>query len=96
MPQDGASNPLITVTFFPEQMNLTTPQLDDLIENYCTMVVDSMDTESMEQMLYELMVDSFAQYSEHDMEDLITSTYGEDLWKDLVENVTQEEVSQDT
>lgn len=71
-------------------MNLTTPQLDDLIENYCTMVVDSMDTESMEQMLYELMVDSFAQYSEHDMEDLITSTYGEEYWQELVESVTVE------
>lgn len=76
-------------------MNLTTPQLDDLIERYCTMVVDTMDTKSMEQLLYELMVDSFAQYSENDMEDLITSTYGEDLWNDLVENVTHEEVSQD-
>jgi hypothetical protein len=50
----------------------------------------------MEQLLYELMVDSFAQYNEHDMEDLITSTYGEEYWQQLVEDVTQEQVSQDT
>ena len=96
MPQDGASNPLITVTFFPEQMNLTPQQLDEVIEKYCDRVVDEMDTKSMEQMLYDLLVDSFQSASQHDMEDLITSIYDEEYWQDLVEDVTQEKVSQDT
>jgi phosphoribosylformimino-5-aminoimidazole carboxamide ribonucleotide (ProFAR) isomerase len=77
-------------------MNLTTEQLDEIIEKYCDRVVDEMDTKSMEQMLYDLLVDSFQSASQHDMEDLITSIYDEEYWQELVEDVTQEEVSQDT
>jgi hypothetical protein len=77
-------------------MNLTTEQLDEIIENYCDRVVDEMDTKSMAQMLYDMLVDSFQSSSQHDMEDLICAIYGEEYWKELVEGVTHEEVSQDT
>lgn len=77
-------------------MNLTTEQLDEIIEKYCDRVVDEMDTKSMEQMLYDLLVDSFQSASQHDMEDLITSIYDEEYWEQLVEDVTHQEVSQDT
>lgn len=77
-------------------MNLTPQQLDEVIEKYCDRVVDEMDTKSMEQMLYEMLVDSFQSANQHDMEDLITSIYDEEYWQELVEDVTQEQVSQDT
>lgn len=77
-------------------MNLTPQQLDEVIEKYCDRVVDEMDKKSMEQMLYEMLVDSFQSANQHDMEDLITSIYDEEYWQELVEDVTQEEVSQDT
>lgn len=95
MPQDGASSPLIIATFFPEQMNLTPQQLDEVIEKYCDRVVDEMDTKSMEQMLYDLLVESFSQSNQNDMEELITAIYDEEYWQELVESVTPEEVSQD-
>lgn len=77
-------------------MNLTPQQLDEVIEKYCDRVVDEMDKKSMEQMLYEMLVDSFQSANQHDMEDLITSIYDEEYWQELVEDVTQEQVSQDT
>jgi len=77
-------------------MTLTTQQLDDVIAQYCNRVVDEMDIKSMEQMLYDMLVDSFQQSSEHEMEDLITAVYDEEYWQELVENVTPEEVSQGT
>jgi phosphoribosylformimino-5-aminoimidazole carboxamide ribonucleotide (ProFAR) isomerase len=77
-------------------MNLTPQQLDEVIEKYCDRVVDEMDTKSMEQMLYEMLVDSFQSANQHDMEDLITSIYDEEYWQELVEDVTHQEVSQDT
>jgi hypothetical protein len=39
-------------------------------------------------MVHELLVDSFAHESENDMESLVTSTYGEQYWQQLVEDVT--------
>lgn len=71
------------------KMTLTSEQLNDLIEKYCDRVVDEMDTKSMEQMLYELLVDSFQQSNENDMEELITSIYDEEYYQELVESVTQ-------
>jgi tRNA U54 and U55 pseudouridine synthase Pus10 len=69
-------------------MTLSTDQLDELIEKYCNRVVDEMDTKSMEQMLYDLLLDSFSQSNENDMEELISAIYGEEYYRELVEEVT--------
>ncbi|MFZ9728356.1 MAG: DUF7326 family protein [Candidatus Nanopelagicaceae bacterium] len=71
-------------------MNLTPQQLDEVIEKYCDRVVDEMDTKSMEQMLYDLLVESFSQSNQNDMEELITAIYDEEYWQELVESVTVE------
>jgi len=75
-------------------MTLTPEQISEIVEKYCDRVVDEMDTKTMEQMIYEMLVDSFAHESENDMESLITSIYGEEYYQELVESVTPEEVSQ--
>lgn len=67
-------------------MTLTPAQLDEVIEQYCNRVVDEMDTKSMEQMLYDLLLESFSQSNENDMEELICSIYGEEYYKELVES----------
>ena len=69
-------------------MNLTSEQLNDLVEKYCDRVVNEMDIKTMEQMIYDLLVDSFSSQSEKEMEDLICSVYDEDYYKELVEEVT--------
>jgi hypothetical protein len=69
-------------------MTLTPEQISEIVEKYCDRVVDEMDKKTMEQMVYELLVDSFAHESENDMESLVTSIYGEQYWQQLVEDVT--------
>lgn len=69
-------------------MALTSEQLNDLVERYCDRVVDDMSKKDMEQMIYELLTDSFANESETDMESLICFIYGEDYYNKLVEEVT--------
>ena len=69
-------------------MTLTPEQISEIVEKYCDRVVDEMDKKTMEQMVYELLVDSFAHESENDMESLITSIYGEEYYQELVESVT--------
>jgi len=75
-------------------MTLTPDQLNDLVEQYCDRVVNEMSTKEMEQMLYDLLVDSFAHQSEKDMEELICSIYDEEYYQQLVENVTAEQPAQ--
>ena len=69
-------------------MTLTSEQLNEIIEKYCDRVVDEMDPKSMEQMLYDLLVDSFQQSSENEMEELITAIYDEEYYQELVESVS--------
>jgi hypothetical protein len=69
-------------------MTLTPQQLDDVIEKYCDRVVDELDVKSMQQMLYEMLVDSFQQTNENDMEELVCSIYDEDYWEQLVKEAT--------
>ena len=69
-------------------MTLTSEQLSDIIEQYCNRVVDEMDVKSMEQMLYDLLLDSFQHSSENEMEELICSVYDEDYYNQLIESVS--------
>jgi predicted RNA-binding protein (virulence factor B family) len=69
-------------------MALTPEQISEIVEKYCDRVVDEMDKKSMEQMVYEMLVEGFAHESENDMESLITSIYGEEYYQELVESVT--------
>lgn len=66
---------------------LTPGQLDEVIESYCDRVVNEMDIKSMEQMLYDMLVDSFKFQTESDIKELIISVYGEDYYNELVENL---------
>jgi hypothetical protein len=72
-------------------MTLNPEQLENVIDFYCNRVVDEMDTKSMEQMLYDLLLDSFANSSENDMEELICSVYGKEYWDKLVFEAVCEE-----
>jgi hypothetical protein len=74
-------------------MTLTPTQLDEVIEKYCDRVIDEMDIKAMEQMLYEMMVDSFKYQSENDVEEQISAIYGEEYWQELVEDVTADTLS---
>jgi len=69
-------------------MTLTPEQISEIVEKYCDRVVDEMDTKSMAQMLYDMLVDSFQCSSQHDMEELICAIYGEEYYQELVESVT--------
>lgn len=69
-------------------MTLTPEQLNNLVEQYCDRVVSELDPDSMAQMLYEMLVDSFQQSNENDMEQLICAIYDEEYYQQLVEDVT--------
>ena len=70
-------------------MKLTPTQLDEVIEKYCDRVVDEMDVKSMEEIVYDLLVDSFKYQNENDIAEQIAAIYGEDYWNSLVEEVTE-------
>jgi hypothetical protein len=71
------------------ETDLSPEQLNHIIEAYCNRVVDEMDTKSMEQVLYDLFVASFSEYTETEIKDTIATIYGDDYYNELVEHATQ-------
>ena len=65
-------------------MTLTTEQFDKLVENYTSHIIDGMDTESLECMVYDLLLNEYKTYTEEEILGEIKELYGEEVAADLL------------
>ena len=72
--------------------DLTSAQRDELIEQYVELVVDNMDTKTLVQFVTEDLTDLYNDYSDEELKCQIECTHDEDLYDELVDNVTNETV----
>ena len=68
-------------------MTLTTEQLSKLVENYASHIVEGLDVESLEQMVFDLLVREYETYTEEQIIGEIKELYGEEVAVDLLEDV---------
>ena len=68
--------------------NLTDAQKDELIAQYSQLIVDSMDVESLEQFVYNTLIDDYDKLSEIELQDEIKYSFDEETLDELVDNVT--------
>ena len=71
---------------------LTSLQRDKLIEQYVELVVDNMDIKTMMQFITDDLTDLYNDYSDDELKDQIEYTHDEELFDELVDNVTNETV----
>ena len=72
-----------------DKVTLTNAQRDELISQYVEIVVDSMDTKSLEQYVFEQMVNYVDSLSDSEIKEEIDN-HDEELYDELVDNVTNE------
>jgi hypothetical protein len=60
--------------------------LEQLVENYVTHIVDGLDIQCMEQMLYDLLTREYEKCTWDDVTDEIVELYDEDTLIDLLPN----------
>ena len=65
-------------------MKLNTAQFAQLIENYANHIIDGMDSETMESMVYDLLVREYETYTEEQIVGEIEELYGDDLLAELM------------
>jgi hypothetical protein len=65
-------------------MTLTTEQFDKLVENYTSHIIDGMDVESLECMVYDLLLNEYKTYTEDEILGEIKELYGEEVAQDLL------------
>ena len=71
-----------------KDLNLT--QKDKLIEQYVEIVVDNMDVKSMMQFITDTLKDEYNDYSDEELKCQIECSHDEELYDELVDNVTQQ------
>jgi hypothetical protein len=64
-----------------------------LIENYVSFMVDGMDTETMQQMVFDLLTSQYGNYTQEFIVREIEELYGEEVAADLLESATEESKS---
>ena len=77
---------------FLTMKKLTSLQRDELIEQYVELVVDNMDTKTLVQFVTEDLTDLYNDYSDEELKCQIECTHDEELYDELVDNVTNETV----
>ena len=70
--------------------NLTSTQRDELISQYCELVVDSMDLDSLVQFVTKTLRDDIIPLSDSELQDEIKYSFNEETLNELVDNVTNE------
>ena len=68
---------------------LTSSQRDELISQYSELVVDSMDMDSLVQYAQEQLANYFDKLSDSELKEDVDN-YDEELYEELVDNVTQQ------
>ena len=71
---------------------LNDAQRDELISQYSELVVDNMDTKTLVQFVTDDLTDLYNDYSDEELKCQIECTHDEELYDELVDNVTNETV----
>jgi hypothetical protein len=59
-----------------------------LVENYVSYLMEGLDTESLELMVFDLLVREYETYTEEKIVGEIEELYGEEVAQELVESVS--------
>ena len=66
---------------------------EDLTEQFVEIVVDNMDTTDLVRYAIEQLIDNYNQYSLEELKEDVDN-YQDDLYDELVDNVTSETITQ--
>ena len=75
-----------------DKVTLTNAQRDDLIEQFVEIQLDNMDTQSLYELASEYVTQSFDRLTDSEIKERVESLYDEELYDELVDNVTNETV----
>ena len=67
--------------------NLTNEQLDELKEAYCELICDSMDWKSMEQFVYQTLIEDYSNLSHDELLEDIELSMDKDVLEELINNL---------
>ena len=71
--------------------NLNSNQRNQIAQQFAELVIDGMDFNTMEQYIFDNMMEYFSKLTADELEEEVYN-HDEELWEELVDNVTNETV----
>jgi hypothetical protein len=69
-------------------MTLTKEQFSKLVENYASHIIDGLDSDSLELMVFDLLTREYETYTEEEIVNEIKELYDEEVAADLLESAS--------
>ena len=88
--REDATNSELDAKKIVTHSGLTSAQRDELIEQFVEIQLDNMDTQSLYELASEYVTNSFDRLTDSEIKERIESLYDEELYDELVDNVTQQ------
>ena len=83
----NATNSELDAKKIVKNVQLTSAQRDELIEQFVEIQVDSMDHQSLYELASEYVTQSFDRLTDNEIKERIESLYDEELYDELVDYV---------
>ena len=86
--REDATNSELDAKQIVTNSGLTSAQRDELISQFVEIQVDSMDHQSLYELATEYITNSFDRLTDSEIKERIESLYDEELYEELVNNIT--------
>ena len=83
----NATNSELDAKVIVKPSKLTNSQRSELISQYSQLILDSMDYKSLEQFVYDTLIEDFDKLSDIELKDEIEYSFDKETLDELVENV---------
>ena len=85
----NATNSELDAKKIVKNVQLTSSQRDELIEQYVELQVDNMDTKTMAEWITDILVNDYNKLTDSELKERV-DCYDDELFDELVDNVTQQ------
>ena len=89
-----ATNSELDAKKIVKNVQLTSAQRDELIEQFVEIQLDNMTTQDLYELASEYVTNSFDRLTDSEIKERIESLYDAELYDELVDNVTQQYAKQ--
>ena len=86
----NATNSELDAKKIVKNVELTSLQRDELIEQYVELQVDNMDTKTMAEWITDILVNDYNKLTDSELKERV-DCYDDELYNELVDNVTIED-----
>ena len=85
-----ATNSELDAKKIVKNVQLTSAQRDELIEQFVELQVDNMDTQTLVEFVTDLLIDDYSKFTDSELKERIDVFNDDSLYDELVDNVTNE------